>query len=120
MKRVGRFLAFATCLSLLLTLGTGISLADPAAPQGDARALGVLGMSITYQGYLTDDGVPAQGPYDFLFTLFSPEGTQIADPLSLDDVPVIRGRFTVSLDFGHYAFLGWERELEIAVRPGDS
>ncbi|MBC7224519.1 MAG: hypothetical protein H5T59_09660, partial [Anaerolineae bacterium] len=82
--------------------------------------MGVLGTANTYQGYLTDDGVPANGTYDLLFTLFNPEGVQIAGPVSLEDVLVQEGRFTALVDFGRYAFLGWERELEIAVRPGDS
>lgn len=36
MKRVGRFLALAALLSLLVTLGATISLADPMDPEGDA------------------------------------------------------------------------------------
>jgi len=117
-----RAFTYALCLGLvlLLTASTGLSLAQEPGPKGDVRAQGVLGTGFTYQGRLTDGGNPANGTYDFLFTLFNPEGTQIRGPLVRDDVQVTDGLFTVYLDFGDYVFYGWERELEIAVRPGDS
>ena len=50
--------------------------------------------------------VPADGPYDFEFTLYDAEsgGDLIAGPLSLEDEDVAEGIFTVTLDFGIDAF----------------
>jgi hypothetical protein len=43
-----------------------------------------VGTSFTYQGQLTDNGNPAQGPHDFEFRLFDADvgGTQIGGPWS--------------------------------------
>jgi hypothetical protein len=87
-----------------------------------ARAQGALPPSqpITYQGFLTEDGQPADGEYDFSFTLFPTltGGAPITTTIQVSDVTVTDGVFTVALDFGADVFTGEPRYLEILVRPG--
>lgn len=80
--------------------------------------------AFSYQGKLTDAGVPATGNYDLQFRLFdtSPVGTglQQGTALMLPAVSVEAGIFTVTLDFGANVFDGSPRYLEIGVRPAGS
>lgn len=87
---------------------------------GAARAA-PLGTEFTYQGQLKESGRPASGFYDFQFKLFdaSVAGTQLGDTLTVGDLTVASGLFTVSLDFGG-VYDGNRRWLGVAVRPGDS
>src|SRR5262249_45185567 len=75
----------------------------------------------TYQGKLTDSGNPANGQYDFQFTLFDAlsGGAQQGTTQTVTNVTVTDGNFSVSLDFGACAscFNGAARFLEIAVKP---
>src|SRR5215813_5031396 len=77
----------------------------------------------TYQGKLTDSGNLANGSYDFQFKLFDTvtvgTGTQQGSTVTVSNVTVTAGIFTVSLDFGVCAscFNGSARFLEIAVKP---
>jgi hypothetical protein len=105
---------------LLLSLAAGLTHAQGPGPEGTLSPQAVLGTVFTYQGRLTDGGSLASGTYDFLFTLYDADDWQFGPPISREDVQVTDGLFTVHLDFGDYAFLGWERYLEIGVRPGDS
>src|SRR5262245_11081665 len=75
--------------------------------------------AFTYQGKLTDAGNAANGLYDLQFQLFDDTDTQQGPTLTLDDVQVTNGIFTVQLDFGD-VFDGNARSLEISVRPGVS
>lgn len=72
----------------------------------------------TYQGRLTDSSLPANGTYDFQFALFNAvtAGTQFGPTVSLTNVTVSSGNFTVLLDFGAGSFPGTSRFLEISVR----
>jgi hypothetical protein len=81
-----------------------------------------MGTAFTYQGLLIDGGNPANGEYDFEFKLYdaSSGGTQIGSTVTLGDVTVTEGLFTVKLDFGSGAFNGDARWLDIGVRPGAS
>jgi hypothetical protein len=74
--------------------------------------------AITYQGELRLGGVPANGVYDFRFSLFDAAefGTLIGPSLCFDDVIVTDGRFTLVLDFG--AVYTAPRFLQIQVRDG--
>lgn len=73
----------------------------------------------TYQGFLTDQGQPAAGPFDFRFTLVDVNEQAITAPVTLDAVEVFEGVFTVQLAFPFPAFNGQDRRLQIAVRrPG--
>jgi hypothetical protein len=98
-----------------------LTLAFLIAPAAIARAQ-PAGTSFTYQGHLTDNGLPGDGPFDFSFTLFDAGtgGSQVGPTVTQDDVAVADGLFTVSLDFGAGAFAGGARFLEVAVRPGAS
>ncbi len=78
--------------------------------------------AVSYQGYLEENSLPAEGLFDFEFRLFdSPTaGTQIGGAIVQDDLDVTDGLFSTSLDFGEEAFDASPRYLEIGVRPGDS
>lgn len=80
------------------------------------------GSAFTYQGSLKVSGIAANGAYDFQFRLFSAStlGTQFGPTVAINDLPVERGLFNASLDFGQGPFNGGARWLEIGVRPGTS
>ncbi len=75
--------------------------------------------ALTYQGRLLDAGNPANGLFDFEFSLWNAAGggggTQIGATQILNDVPVTDGLFTVQIDFGADAFNNNDRWLEIVV-----
>jgi hypothetical protein len=73
--------------------------------------LGAAGTAFTYQGRLRDGGTAVTGTYDFEFKLFdaATDGNQVGATLTLDDVSVANGLFTVLLDFGASAFPGADR-----------
>jgi hypothetical protein len=79
--------------------------------------------AFTYQGKLADNGNPANGSYDLQFKLFDTAtvgtGVQQGTTVTVSNVTVSNGIFTVPLDFGACAscFNGAARFLEIAVRP---
>src|SRR4051812_40482281 len=85
--------------------------ARPAVPQPP----GPVGSSFTYQGQLGNNGSPANGQYDFTFTLYdgATAGTQIGSPILVGNQTVSNGLFTVNLDFGVAVFQGEARWLEI-------
>ena len=76
-----------------------------AAVPADSSAQGT---AFTYQGRLTTNNTPANGRFDFEFSLFSAEsgGTPVSGPLALPGVGVTNGIFTVPLDFGAGVFSG--------------
>ncbi len=90
---------------------------------GAARAAAASGVStgFTYQGQLSDGGSPASGAYDFEFALYDAltGGIQVGSTVTLNDVAVSDGLFTVELDFGS-VFDGTALWLQIGVRPGNS
>ncbi len=94
----------------------------PGLAQEPFRSGGTAGTGFTYQGQLTDGGNPANGTYDFQFTLFD-EATGSGSPLGTvtkDDVTVTDGIFAVTLDFGSSVFDGNARWLKVSVRAGSS
>ncbi|MBS3784780.1 MAG: hypothetical protein KGY78_10095, partial [Anaerolineae bacterium] len=108
---------------LVLILAVGFALAESEGPQGDTGTLAApVGTSFTYQGRLTDGGDPADGSYDFEFTLYDDPtvGDQVGSTVPKGDETVTDGLFTVQLDFGGDVFTGDDLWLEIGVRPGDS
>ena len=73
--------------------------------------------TFTYQGKLTDNGVSANGTYQFQFALFDAlvNGNQISSTITNSSVQVSGGVFTVDLDFGAGVFSGAPRYLQISV-----
>ena len=72
----------------------------------------------TYQGTLSDAGAPAQGPYDFRFTLFiDDQGVLQTGPvLDQPSLEVDQGLFTAHLDFGAQ-FTGYKNWLQVEISP---
>ncbi|MBS1796720.1 MAG: hypothetical protein JSS81_23010 [Acidobacteria bacterium] len=77
--------------------------------------------AFTYQGKLNDNGLAANGNFDLEFRLFdgAAGGGQVGAAVSLPNVQVANGVFTVQLDFGA-VFDGAGRYLEIALKPAGS
>ncbi len=80
------------------------------------------GTAFTYSGFLTDQGGPANGVYDFEFRVFDAVsgGAQQGSLVTINDLGVTNGLFTVPLDPGANVFTGPARWLNMAVRPGVS
>jgi hypothetical protein len=76
--------------------------------------------AFTYQGRLMDNGVPAEGLYDFVSQLYDKSGppgdVQTGPTLTNSSVPVRNGLFTLRLDFGPGIFTGQARRLALGVR----
>jgi len=72
--------------------------------------------AFTYQGRLNDGQNPANGSYDFTFTVFdsNTNGVQQGPIVTNTATAVNNGLFTVSLDFGNQ-FSGASRWLQVAV-----
>lgn len=116
-----------TVVSLLLAAAAYVAAQSgemsPTGEQQQPRSIAAsTGTGITYQGHLTDGAEAADGLYDFQFQLFDAAnaGAQVGSTVTLDDVAVSEGVFTVKLDFGTGAFGGGARWLQIGVRPGNS
>jgi hypothetical protein len=79
-----------------------------------------LGTGFTYQGRLMDGTTLANGLYDVTAQLINAQvgGNQVGNTVTLDDVVVTNGLFTVEIDFGANIFNGASFWLEISVRPG--
>lgn len=74
---------------------------------------------ITYQGKLTDNGMPATGVYEMRFRLFdqAANGFEFGTPKIVSNIAAAAGTFTVRIDVGDWVFDRNDRYLEIAVRP---
>lgn len=94
--------------------------AQEMSPGGESLA--PVGSAFTYQGFLTQSGVPAGGAWDFQFALFDAAvgGVQVGVTAAANDLLVSAGVFTAVVDVGAGAFGGGARYLEIRVRPGAS
>lgn len=95
-------------------------LAGAAATTLSASAAGQvsLGTEFTYQGDLKAAGQSVNSTADFEFALFDAAvgGNMVGGAVSVSDVDVVDGRFTVALDFGSGVFNGEARWIEIALR----
>lgn len=98
---------------------------DPVLTGGPGEA-----HAFTYQGYLEEDGQPANGLYDFTVDIWTSEttGDFVASCINintldgLDNYPVEDGLFTFHLLCGpsydnHDIFTGGTRWIEVGVRP---
>jgi hypothetical protein len=86
---------------------------QPAAAQGTA---------FTYQGQLQNNGIPANGLYDFRFNIIdAPGGGTVLAPTQITNaIAVSNGLFAVSIDFGQAVFTGPARWLEITVSSNNA
>jgi len=109
----GRSSAKSRCLRRLTELAVLVACVAPAVAQTS------LGTAFTYQGQLKFGGAPANGSYDFRFTLYD-DAVPVGGVECHDDVSVVNGLFDVPLDFGPDAavFNGEKRFLHVEVRPG--
>jgi hypothetical protein len=91
----------------LLIVLAGLAGIHQAAAQGTA---------FSYQGQLQNNGSPANGFYDFQFSLSSASigGSQVGNTVTNLDVGVTNGLFTTTLDFGA-VFTGNPTWLAISV-----
>lgn len=89
------------------------SLSFPVAAQTN------LTSQFPYQGALSNQGVPANGIYDFEFRLYDAlsSGNQVGVTQTISNVQVTNGVFTVALNFGDSVFDGKRRFLETRVAP---
>ena len=82
-----------------------------------------MGTVFTYQGRLIDANDAADGLYDFQFELYSDPCLsllvyKVGPTITIDNLDVVDGYFTVELDFGPWGtFTGDARWLQIAVAP---
>ena len=93
-------------LLALCTLHTALS---TASAQGTA---------FTYQGQLQNNGSPANGNYDFEFSLSNAPsgGSQVGSTITQTAIGVTNGQFTTTIDFGTGIFTGPSYWLSISVR----
>ncbi len=99
-----------------LTVGLVITVLDSFSQESDQHSVSGPGTTFSYQGYLSSGSTPAEGKYDFSFTLNNSlaGGFLIGPVLVLDDVNVSGGQFSVQLEFGD-VFDGTPLWLEIGV-----
>jgi hypothetical protein len=73
--------------------------------------------AFSYQGTLSQGGVPANGTFQMTFSLWTAEtgGNQVGATIGPQPVVVTNGNFAALLDFGAGAFPGDNRFLEITV-----
>jgi hypothetical protein len=100
-------------LFVLLSLIAMANMAVPASAQGTAFA---------YQGRLQNNGVPANGYYDLMFTLYTTnvDGVAVGEPVTDSATAVSNGLFSVTIDFGAGAFTGNNFWLDVSVSPAGS
>ncbi len=80
-----------------------------------------LGSGITYQGTFADNGVPADGIYDFEFALFTVDHAGSAvQTVTKADLLVSAGLINTVVDFGASTYDGQAKWIEVHVRPGAS
>jgi hypothetical protein len=81
-----------------------------------------LGTAFTYQGRIETASTPVNGPYDIQARLYEDVDAIVlvpgTVPITLNDVSVVNGLFSVNFDFGASVFEGEARFLELRVRPG--
>ena len=80
-----------------------------------------VGSGITYQGQLTDAGLPANGSYDFQFALYaSADAGPAVDTIEVADLAVSGGLVNATLDFTDVPYDGQALWVEVSVRAGNS
>lgn len=110
-------------LLLIVALQSGLpALRALAQDGGGGGSRAVVSNEFTYQGRLIQDGIPANGSFDFEFALFDVDsgGSPLATLAVIEDVLVTNGTFSARLDFAVNHFAGDARWLEVHARPGAS
>ena len=77
------------------------------------------GTAIVYQGLVQTDGFPAAGPVDLRFRLYDNDvnGTQLGPEITMLNVDLLAGTFSVPLDFGVEPYVSASRRwLEMDAR----
>lgn len=108
-------------LLLALNLVASSHAQGPVLPD-NVEAVSSIGSAFTYQGRLKKAGAPADTTCSFRFSLWTAAsgGGQRGDTLTVNNVAVRDGLFTVRLDFG-YQYFGDDRWLQTAVKcAGDA
>lgn len=84
-----------------------------------ARPAVAMPEPLVYQGFAEYNGQPANGVYDFIFTLYdSPSAlVPLAPSINAQELDVVKGLFTAQLGFDPALFDGSQRWLEIEIRP---
>ncbi len=79
-----------------------------------------MGTAFTYQGRLTNSGMPVNDTCDLVFKLYNAAsgGTQIYASVTKTGLPITDGLFTTMLDFDIGAFDGSARWLDICAKCG--
>jgi hypothetical protein len=74
--------------------------------------------AFTYQGALKNGAQPASGPHDLRFSLFTAAsgGVQVGTTQCVDNVTVVDGVFTATIDFGQQFATTAARFLQVDVR----
>jgi len=116
-----RLTTLLTALWLVLMSVTGIAAQAPPS-QYTIGTQAALGTNFVYQGFLNNNGQPANGSFDFEFRLYDAlsGGLQVGNTSAAANQTVSNGLFTVMIDFGAGAFNGSARFLQIKVRPAGS
>jgi hypothetical protein len=83
-----------------------------------AAAAQPLSTTFTYQGQLNQSNAPLDAAADLEFRLFDAPsgGTQVGNTALVNNVNVVDGLFTASVDCGSSPFNGNQRWLQVAVR----
>ncbi len=112
-QRSARWVGVLALVAVLaVAVGTG------GAQNGEpAQVTAPMGTGFTYQGLLSQAGVPVDGTCAFRFTLWSAQtsGSQVAGPVTVSGVEVTGGYFKAVVDLGEAPFAGEGRWLQIEV-----
>jgi len=118
-----RAVTFVVSLVLALTLSAGISRAQAPAPgeaaggEGEVSLAAVVNSRISYQGVLSEGGVPVTGTRNLTFRLYSNHTctAQVGVDISKPGVALTNGFFTVDLDVDQAFFNGQGLWLKVFV-----
>jgi hypothetical protein len=113
-----RLTTLSVTLWLVLMSVTGIAAQAPAS-QAAIDPQAVLGTNFVYQGFLNNNGQPANGAFDFQFKLYDAPsgGLQVGITSTAANQAVSNGLFTTMINAGAGVFNGNARFLQISVRP---
>lgn len=113
--------AFGVCFAIRPRRELAYLLAVLALLAG-AQQVAAQGTAFTYQGGLENNGVPANGNYDFAFALYNDmqSGSQVAGTETNIAVTVSNGLFTTSIDFTSEPWNGGALWLQVLVRTNGS